>query len=310
MGKSIARPAVLEKGKARFAIEERRAKLLFILPTVILILLLSIFPLIVSLAFTFTDLHLSRLEGGIRFPVLTNYLRFFRDSRIWVTAMNTLIFVGIGVTIQYVLGLLVALLLNQEFIGRGFFRLIFIMPMMLTPVTVAYVARMVFSEDKGPLNYFLRTQLGIIPPWYSSPFMARVVIASIDAWEWTPFMMLVLLAGLQAISPELYEAAKVDGASTWQCFWKITFPLLAPVSVTAILIRALEIFKLIDIIHVATGGGPGQVTESVTMYAHTVGMKQGDLGYASTIAYLLLVMVIVTSTIFLGLLRRWTTEAT
>lgn len=291
-----------------FEAVEKRTKHIFLLPTVIIILLLSIFPLITSLGFTFTDLHFSRIGGEIHFPVFVNYARFFKDSRIWITAMNTLIFVAVGVLFQYVLGLGLALLLNENFIGRSFFRLIFIMPMMLTPVTVAYVARMIFSEDKGPLNHFLRVNFGLIPPWFSHRWMARVTIASIDAWQWTPFMIIVLLAGLQALPQEIYEAARVDGASAWQSFWSITFPLLAPVSVTAILIRSLEIFKVIDIIHVTTGGGPGQVTESVTMYAHTVGLKEGDLAYASTIAYLLLAMVIVTSTVFLNFLRKQTLE--
>ncbi|MGE5139350.1 MAG: carbohydrate ABC transporter permease, partial [Rudaea sp.] len=123
------------------------------------------------------------------------------------------------------------------------------------------------------------------------------------SWEWTPFMIIVLLAGLQSLPVEVFESARVDGASEWNIFRHITFPMLAPVSITVILIRALEAFKLFDIVMVMTGGGPGQATETVTMFAYTVGMKNGNLGYASAIAYSLLIMVILFSTIFLNALR-------
>jgi multiple sugar transport system permease protein len=123
-------------------------------------------------------------------------------------------------------------------------------------------------------------------------------------------VMIVLLAGLQSLPLEVFEAARVDGASDWQTFWRVTFPMLAPVSVTVILIRALEAFKMFDIVVVMTGGGPGTATEPVTLYAYLVGMKNGNLGYASAIAYALLIMVVISSTLFLSGVRRRATAGT
>jgi multiple sugar transport system permease protein len=133
-----------------------------------------------------------------------------------------------------------------------------------------------------------------------------LVLIGIDTWQWTPLFILILLAGLQSIPSELFEAARVDGASSFTIFRYITFPLLLPVSVTAILLRSLEAFKVLDIVRVVTGGGPGNSTESVTLFAYDVGLKGGDIAYASTVAYSFLIVVILYSTLFLAGARRVT----
>src|SRR5581483_8031889 len=200
------------------------------------------------------------------------------------------------------------LLLNQEIRFRRFFRVAFLIPMMLTPAAVGYIGRMLFNESQGPINDILK-RIGLpAVPWLSNQSLALPSLILLDAWEWVPFMIIVLLAGLQSLPPEVFESAQVDGASSWAIFRHVTFPMLAPVSITVVLIRALEAFKLFDIVMVMTGGGPGTATETVTMYAYTVGMKNGNLGYASAIAYSLLVMVIIFSTIFLNTLRKRAAE--
>lgn len=283
---------------------EDRSKHFFILPAVILILCFSIFPLLFSFALSFLSWDLSRLTGGIRFIGLTNFITLVNDARFWNTARVTLMFVVGGVALQYVVGLGVAILLNQEIRFRRFFRVVFLMPMMLTPAAVAYGGRMLFNEGQGPLNDIIKFLGGPQIPWFSSSTLALPSLILLDTWEWTPFVMIVLLAGLQSLPPEVFEAARVDGASDWQSFRHITFPMLAPVTVTVILIRALEAFKLFDIAVVMTGGGPGTATEAVTMYAYQVGLKNGNLGYASAIAYALLIMVIVSSMLFLRIMRQ------
>ena len=283
--------------------KDRAASYAFLMPAVILILILSIFPLVFSLALSFMSWDLSRLEGGVRFIGLQNFATLFSDTRFWNTAKNTVYFVGGAVALQYLLGLGLALLLNQEIHFRRFFRVIFLMPMMLTPAAVGYVGRMLFNESMGPINDMIK-HLGLpVVPWLSNSTMAMPSLILLDTWEWVPFMTIVLLAGLQSLPLEVFENATVDGASDWQILRYITFPMLAPVSITVILIRALEAFKLFDIVVVMTGGGPGTATETVTMYAYMVGMKSGNLGYASAIAYSLLVLVIVFSMIFLNSLR-------
>lgn len=283
--------------------KDRAASFAFLMPAVILILILSIFPLVFSLALSFMSWDLSRLEGGVRFIGLQNFVTLFSDGRFWNDAKNTVYFVGGAVALQYLLGLGLALLLNQEIHFRRFFRVIFLMPMMLTPAAVGYVGRMLFNESMGPINDMIK-HIGLpVVPWLSNSRMAMPSLILLDTWEWVPFITIVLLAGLQSLPPEVFESATVDGANDWQILRYIMFPMLAPVSITVILIRALEAFKLFDIVVVMTGGGPGTATETVTMYAYTVGMKSGNLGYASAIAYSLLVMVIVFSMIFLNSLR-------
>jgi multiple sugar transport system permease protein len=280
------------------------SKHIFLLPAVILILLFSLFPLFFSLVLAFLSWDLSRLTGGVRFIGLENFITLVNDARFWNTARVTLTFVVGAVSLEYLVGLGVALLLNQDIRFRRFFRVVFLMPMMLTPAAVAYAGRMLFNEGQGPVNHIIKLLGGPQVPWFSNPSLALPSLILVDTWEWTPFMMIVLLAGLQSLPPEVYEAARVDGANDWQMFRHITFPMLAPVSVTVILIRALEAFKLFDIVTVMTGGGPGTATEPVTLYAYLVGMKNGNLGYASAIAYSLLIMVIISSTLFLRLVRQ------
>lgn len=283
--------------------KDRAASNVFLMPTVILILILSIFPLFFSLGLSFMSWDLSRLEGGVRFIGLQNFATLFSDTRFWNDAKNTVYFVGGAVALQYLLGLGLALLLNQEIHFRRFFRVVFLMPMMLTPAAVGYLGRMLFNESMGPINDMIK-HIGLpVVPWLSNSSMAMPSLILLDTWEWVPFITIVLLAGLQSLPLEVFESATVDGANDWQMLRYIMFPMLAPVSITVILIRALEAFKLFDIVVVMTGGGPGTATETVTMYAYTVGMRSGNLGYASAIAYSLLVMVIVFSTIFLNTLR-------
>jgi multiple sugar transport system permease protein len=288
----------------RAGFQERSARLAFLMPALILILLLSIFPLIFSFVLAFMSWDLSRLEGGAYFVGLDNFITLVNDARFWNTARVSLIFVVGAVTLEYVLGLGVAMLLNQQIRFRRFFLVAFLLPMMLTPAAVAYAGRMLFNEGVGPINDIIQFLGGPQIPWFSSRLLALPSLMLLDAWEWTPFMMIILFAGLQSLPPEVDEAARVDGANSWQLFRHITFPMLAPVSITAILIRGLEAFKLFDIVSVMTGGGPGTATEPVTLYAYLVGMKNGNLGYASAIAYALLVMIVIFSMLFLNNLRR------
>jgi multiple sugar transport system permease protein len=292
------------QSKRRIGLQERGARLAFLMPAVILILLFSIFPLIFSFVLAFMSWDLSRLEGGAFFIGLGNFVTLVNDARFWNTARVSLIFVVGAVMLEYVLGLGVAILLNQRIRFRRFFVVAFLLPMMLTPAAVAYAGRMLFNEGMGPINDIIQLLGGPQIPWFSNSTLALPSLMLLDAWEWTPFMMIVLFAGLQSLPPEVDEAARVDGANSWQLFRHITFPMLAPVSITAVLIRGLEAFKLFDIVTVMTGGGPGTATEPVTLYAYRVGMKNGNLGYASAIAYALLVMVIIFSTLFLNRLRQ------
>jgi multiple sugar transport system permease protein len=308
--------------------DESLIRRLFISPTVVILLALSIFPLIWSLGISFTDYERATATRaasateptgflGLGFNLtLRNYTQMLGDERLFITARNTMLYVVGGVSIQYVIGFGLALLLHQEFFGRRFFRIVFLLPMMVTPVAAGYVGRMMFDSSLSPLAQFLRTigtfwgnltgqpNLQLVAPWITDGSWAPVTMMLIDSWQWIPFMTLILLAGLQGIPEEIYEAARVDGANTWAIFWRITFPIMLPITFTAIIIRALETFKIIDIIRVTTGGGPGTSTESLVMYVYTTALTSGNYSYAAAISYVLMVLVVIFSTAFLGFSRR------
>ena len=311
--------------------EDHVMKRVFLSPAVLILLALSIFPLVWSLGISFTDMQRggstiarqAQAEGitegvgflGLGFELTgRNYERLLVDTRLHSTVRNTMIYVFFGVLIQYVIGLGLATVLNQPFRGRNIVRVIFLMPMMMTPVAAAYTGRMMFDSQpqRSPLAHFLRElskslhlEHNISIPWFTNTGWAPIAILIIDAWQWIPFMTLLLLAGMQSIPEDIYEAARVDGANTWQIFTGITLPILFPISMTVILIRGLEIFKIIDVIVVTTGGGPGSATESLTLYIFEQALSNGNYGYASAIAYVLLILVIVFATIFLAVGRRW-----
>ncbi|OLD43506.1 MAG: hypothetical protein AUI83_18350, partial [Armatimonadetes bacterium 13_1_40CM_3_65_7] len=199
------------------------------------------------------------------------------------TLLTTLIYVVVGITVQYWLGLWLAFLCAQEVAGRRFFRVVFLLPMMITPVGIAYTFRILMDLGKGPFAPVWRA-LGLAEvSWANYAWGARLVVMLGDIWQWTPFMFIVLLAALESLPAELIEAAMVDGASRWQLFWRISWPQLIPVTSTLILIRMIEAFKIIDLPNVLTNGGPGTATESLTLHAF-MAWRTLDIGGSAAVA--------------------------
>ena len=280
------------------------AKRVFLFPSTYVLLILTLFPICFSLAITFTNYRL--LDSNDLEYSFNNWSQLFSDKNFFIVLTNTIKFVFIGVIFQFALGFAIAQLLNSKIKFIKFFRITFLLPMMMSPVAVSYiVGKMLFSETFGPINDLLSFWGLPLFNWSLSPFKSMVLLIVIDTWQWTPFFILILLAGLQSIPEELFEAAKIDGASSFQIFSQITFPLLLPISSTVIFVRIIESFKVIDIVRIVTGGGPGNTTESVTLYAYDIGLKGGDISYASTIAYALLIMVIVFSIIYFVLEKHF-----
>lgn len=224
------------------------------------------------------------------------------------TMVVTLTYVIVGIVAQYLLGLMLALVCVQQLPGRRFFRIVFLLPMMITPVGVAYMFRMMTDTTKGPLRpiWDLVGLSGF--SWVNDPWGARGAVMIGDVWQWTPFMFIVLVAALEAQSVEPVEAAHVDGATGWQIFRYITLPSILPVSTTLVLIRLIEAFKIVDLPNVMTGGGPGTATESMSLFAY-ISWRSQDLGLSAAIAYSLLILVTFIATIFVQLIRSRTTEA-
>jgi multiple sugar transport system permease protein len=220
----------------------------------------------------------------------------------------TLFYVGIGVLAQYFIGLGLALLCAQNLPGRKFFRVVFFLPMMITPVGIAYTFRMLSDTTKGPFTpiwqYFGWTETS----WLVDPWGARLAVMIGDAWQWIPFMFVVLLVAIESQPQDQREAALVDGASRWQVFRYVTWPAIVPVSVTVVIIRVIEAFKIIDLPNVLTNGGPGIASESMTLHAY-VTWRTLDLGGSAAVAYLLLFVVAFVCMSMLAFLRPAESEA-
>jgi multiple sugar transport system permease protein len=369
----VPRRAVARRGRRA----ETGAGLVFLLPAVLVILLLSIFPLILSLYLAFSRLRLVRGGYDISFAGVANFRKLLLGSEqrhflgvfadlsplTWLlflaavalmayalwrylrghgstvagffsrlltalivsiglyfilaslssggrpgTVIVTVIYVAAGLAIQYGIGLLLALLTTQRLPGQRFFRVVFLLPMMITPVGVAYMFWMLADTGKGPLKPIWNL-LGLAgTSWVNDPWGARWAVIIGDTWQWTPLMFIVLLAAIEGQSLELVEAALVDGASRWQIFRHITLPQLLPVSLTLILIRMIEGFKIIDLPNVLTNGGPGTATESLTLQAFFA-WRTLDLGGAMAIAVSLLVLVMFLAVTMVNLIPRQPAEA-
>jgi multiple sugar transport system permease protein len=283
---------------------EKHMPLLFVLPCFIVLLGVSVFPFLYSLWLSFNKWELGMGQRSPTFAWLSNYARLFSDNRFWGSMENMAEVLVFGVGAQLLIGLGVALLLNRSFRGRSWVTTLFLLPMMICPVVVGCNWKMIYHYSYGPLNHILRLiGVGEGLNWLGSSHLALPSIIIADTWEWMPFVMIVLLAGLQSIPEELYEAAKVDGASRWQVFWYITLPSLKTIIIIVVLIRVMDTFKLFDLVALLTQGGPASASETIAFYNYLTGFKFFNMGYAASLAYIQLAVIIIIANVFLRFLR-------
>ena len=279
-------------------------KHLFIWPALLIVLVISIFPLIYSLTTSFMSLRLVPPVPA-RFVGFNNYLELLQNPRFWNVAATTSLIAFISVSLQYVIGFSVALLLSRQVPGEGLFRVGFLIPMLVAPVAVALIARQVLNPTVGPLNH-LMSFIGFPNlPFLTETKWALAAIIVVEVWQWTPFVILMLLAGIQTLPDDIYEAAALENASSWQQFWGITFPMLLPISVAVVFIRLIESYKIIDTVFVLTGGGPGISTETLTLFAYQEGFKKFNLGYTSALSFLFLIVITVIGLVYLAILKPY-----
>jgi multiple sugar transport system permease protein len=271
-----------------------------IAPAILIILAITIFPLIYSVTMSLTPLNISRPGSGSQFIGLKNYHDILKEPRFWKTLSNTLIMVTLAVSFEFMIGLLLAGLLNRTFKGQRLITVLFLIPTLVVPVVIGMIWRLMLQQSYGFLNNVIRSlKLGRGVGWVAHPRLALFVMIGIDVWEWTPLMFLILLAGMTSLSKEPLEAAAIEGASAWQTFWRITLPMLRPVIVVAVLIRLIDAFKLFDTIFVITEGGPGLATETTSMFIYYKAFKHFDVGMASSISWIFLLIVTVITTFLL-----------
>jgi multiple sugar transport system permease protein len=278
----------------------------FVAPAFIALLALIVFPMVWSLYTSFTNLNLVIPNQEVRIIGVKNYVTLLTGDRFWNSVLNTAYYVGLGVAIEFGLGLAVALYMANYTSGtlnRVLFTLL-LLPMMMAPMVAGYMWRLIFQESFGPLNYLLELAGLPQPAWVSSANWALNSILIADIWQWTPFMILILYTGRLAINEELYEAARIDGASKWFTFRHVTLPQLKGVIAVAILIRAMDAFKFFDKMFVITAGGPGTASELATYYNYLIGFTDWSMGKATAMSWLLLLFAVVLANLFLFVLKR------
>lgn len=283
---------------------ERGQQALFILPAVFFTVAMVIFPTVAGLLIAFSDWNLSSLTGR-HFNGLDNLRTLARDGYFW-NALGNMGFYVATVLIQYAMAFGLALLLNAEIRARKFFRVAFLMPLMLSPVAVSWmIGKSIMEYRYGPLATLMRHLGWHSPAFFASPWLARFSIMAMDTWVSIPFMMVLLLAGLQALPKEILEAARMDGARSWQSFWNVSFPLMLPVSVTAVVLRIIFELKLADIVINVTSGGPGGATDTVSSFVYREYRDRSNVGYGTMIAEVYLILIIVFVTLILNGVNRW-----
>jgi multiple sugar transport system permease protein len=288
--------------------QERRTGWLLVIPALLILTLVFAYPILRAFWQSVFTINLGN-QLNAEFTGLTNYARMAQDGRFWTTLGNTLIFTIATVTLELILGMGIALVLNQHFRGRGVVRTIAILPWALPTALIALAWTWIFNDQYGIVNDLL-LRLGLIKTginWLGDPMLAMISVIAADVWKTTPFISILLLAGLQSIPSDLYEAQAIDGASPWQSFRKVTLPLLLPQIVIALLFRLAQAFGIFDLIAVMTGGGPGGGTETVSLYIYSTVMRYLDFGYGAAlvvVTFLLLVFAVAIASFLLRQSRK------
>jgi len=274
-----------------------------ILPAVIVLILIAIYPMVFSF---WVSLHRWYLGRPHLFPFIgleNYYTLIFKDSVFSRAFLNTLVLVGVCIPVEFALGTMLAVLLNRDDIkGKKIFRACFIMPIVITPVVAGVLWKFQFHPCYGIINYFISLVGGKGIEWLADPRFALPSVMIVDIWQWTPFMFLVLSAGLFSLPKEPFEAAKIDGASEWQLLKHLTIPLLVPIIVVVLLIRTMDIIKVFDTVYVLTRGGPGDATEVLTLYNFRVGLNYFYMGRAAAISWMIAIVIILLANLFFRIL--------
>lgn len=273
---------------------------LLIAPTIGLLAFLTLYPLMHSF---WVSLHTWVLSRPNIFPFvgLANYHELFFDDPLFLqTLKNTFIVLAVGLTVEFGFGLLLALILNQrDLIGVTIFRVIFVIPMIVMPIVVGVLWKFLLHPSYGIFNFFI-TKIGMkAQAWIANPKLALLTVIGVDVWEWTPFVVLILYSGLVSLPIEPYEAATIDGASSWQRFRYLTLPLMKPIMVIVIIMRMIDLIELFDIVFVLTRGGPGNSTMVLTLYNFRMGLNYFNMGKATALSWVILIIVLILTQIYI-----------
>ncbi len=277
----------------------RNFKYFMIFPAVLVILLIGLFPIIYTL--TISMQNITMMDEDTSFHGLMHYRELMGDGRFWGSLRNTFIIMAIALPAELLLGLALAYLLLDRMPGKQVFVALLVMPVVISPVIAGAMWRLLFDNRFGPVNqiigWFAGEPVRILWTVDASFVYPAILIAEI--WQWTPFMFLLLLAALSNVDQSQLEAAEIDGAGFWRKFTQIVLPAIWPVMAIAILIRALDLFRLFDVVWALTRGGPGTRTETFSIYAYVAGFQQFETSYTAAMAFVVIVILATTVTIIL-----------
>ena len=281
---------------------ERHLRILMLAPAMIILAGLTLFPTVYMFTAAFQkvspDLNVPR-----EFVGFGNFIRMASDAELHTSLWNTLVFTVCAVTVEFLLGLALALFVDRTIRRLNFIKTILMIPMMLPPIAVAITWKLIFQPQFGVLNEIMY-RLGLPPQgWAGDVHLAMFSIVLADVWEWTPFIFLLMLAGLASCPVEPYEAADIDGASAWRQFWDLTLPFLKPVIAIALLLRIMDALRLFDLVFILTRGGPANVTQTLSLYIFKVAFTFVDIGYAAAISLFAMILTVIFSTWFIKRMR-------
>jgi multiple sugar transport system permease protein len=280
---------------------ERNFRYLLIWPAILVLLLIGIFPLVYLLVVSFQGITMTETDTG--FIGFRNYAMLFQDERLWQAILHTVMFTAIALPIELVLGLAMAQLFLERIPGRQVFIALLVLPVVVSPIVSGATWSLMFDHRFGPINqiigWFSGSDAAVL--WTINPHLVYPAILAAEIWQWTPFMFLLLLAALANVDRSQLEAASIDGAGWWRTFFKIVLPTIWPVMAIAILIRGLDLFRLFDIVWALTKGGPGTMTETISIFTYVKGFQQFETSYTAAVA--LLIIILLSVVVMLALKR-------
>ena len=276
---------------SRASFGERNFKYLLIGPAILVLMLIGIFPLVYLLLVSFQGITMT--ETATDFVGGRNYAQLFEDVRLWQALLHTVIFTAIALPVELLLGLMMAQLFLDRIPGRQIFIALLVLPVVVSPIVSGATWSLMFDHRFGPINqvigWFTGDDAAIL--WTIRPNLVYPAILVAEIWQWTPFMFLLLLAALANVDKSQLEAAAIDGAGWWRTFFKIVLPAIWPVMAIAILIRGLDLFRLFDIVWALTKGGPGTMTETISIFTYVKGFQQFETSYTAAVAFLVIILL-------------------
>ncbi|MBB6670451.1 carbohydrate ABC transporter permease [Cohnella nanjingensis] len=287
----------------RYNWTDRNLKWMYILPALVFVLVMMLFPIAYTVWISFYEWSMSAITPPA-FVGLANYMDLFKDERFLDSVFNTFYFTIVALIAEMVLGLAIAVLFNRSFRGKNIAKTLFLLPMVATPVAMGLVWMLIYEPTIGAANTILKT-IGIEPQLFLAS-MTQVIpsLIVVDVWQWTPMVALILMAGLSTLPVDPYESADVDGATAWQKFVHITLPLLKPTIIIALMLRLIDVLKTFDIIYATTQGGPNFKSETLNIYGYVLGFQYFKMGSTSALLVIFFLIVMAFTLLLIWMKKR------